>query len=77
MKTAIVLKGGRKVITHKETARLLIEMGRAVTVEEHLAAKKAAMIQENADMEKTLKEAEARQTKVVEPAKRKTRRVAK
>lgn len=57
MKTEIVLKKtGQRVHTHKETARLLIEMGRAVTVEEHLAQKA-----------KSDAEAESRTKKVVEP----------
>lgn len=72
MKTDIILKRtGQKVSTYRETARLLIEMGKAVSVEAHLAAKAAA----NADTEtKADTEAETRKTKVVEPAKRKSRR---
>lgn len=61
MKQSIILNGGKKIETHAETAKLLIEMGRAIDANEAYEAANA----------KIDSDAEQRQKKVVEPEKKK------
>lgn len=72
MKTIIILKAtGEKVQTHKETADILIKMGRAMT-EEQMAIKAANAAAEVLKYATKINgEAEQRQTKVIDPEKNK------